>query len=434
MPLAEIRDKLPWIFYSYWGVFVGIFAPVRFYGFLKWFVVIGVLGLPVGLILRKDAEKRDRLFAALLCIAWLLAAFVSLTNWMRLVGFGDQARLLLIASPAVAILVVLGWQAFVPRAWHSRLHAAISVLFIFIALWPVPTLAQSYAIPKSLQAPTSSDRNIMATFDGGMTVLGVDFPQGTTVLQGAELPLTIYFRAENRIDEDYTLFIHLVDDQNDLYAFDGVPFQGRHPTRQWEPGAVFADSYDIVVNPEAPIEDGWLASLTLGFYDLEHGDRLPVFDQSGNPAGDRIAVGPVRILTSPLSIRPIASSPVAAWENGISLVSVGCQEVAGEGTLELDLHWQPSSLIHHDYTVFLQALSESGEVLSQVDQEPQGGALPTSVWQPGEIIEDNYELELPSGGAKVILGFYDRFSGKRLLLEGPTDALDSLVLEECTTP
>ena len=73
-------------------------------------------------------------------------------------------------------------------------------------------------------------------------MIGCSLPGGRAITPGAELPLTIYFAAEHVIAEDYTLFVHLVDEDNNLpYQFDGVPYAGRRPTRQWKPGQLFAE-------------------------------------------------------------------------------------------------------------------------------------------------------------------------------------------------
>ena len=432
---AEVWDQLGWLFYSYWGVFVNIFAPVEYYGVVKWFVLIGCLGVPVYLFLRRDIAQSDKWFVVLVCLAWIVPALVSVINWTRMIHFGEQARLFLIAAPALAILLILGWQGFLPRRWYRGLHYAISLLFVAFALWPIPTLADSYAMPTSLPEPIAYDREIMATFDGGMRVLGVDFPEGTTVLQGAEPPLTVYFQAESVIARDYSLFIHLVDGENDLYAFNGVPFDGRHPTRQWIPGEIFSDEYNILVNPEAPIPNNWLATLTLGFYDPENGERQPVFGRDGTPAGDRLTLGTIRILTEPLAVHPLSDSPLAQWENGIRLVSIEPEADVVDGAFVAVLNWQTSSSIHHDYTVFLQVLGKDNEVLSQIDRQPVNGGIPTSTWQPGEIIQDRYELEvLAADWDRIILGFYDSVSGQRLLLEQPSKGQDHFLVLENRNP
>ena len=69
-------------------------------------------------------------------------------------------------------------------------------------------------------------------------------------------------------------------------------------------------------------------------------------------------------------------------------------------------------MVQTDYTVFVQMLSQDGQLLAQIDQRPQAGQFPTSTWQPGDVIEDVYTFD-PSAASgadqwdQIIIGFYD---------------------------
>ena len=68
--------------------------------------------------------------------------------------------------------------------------------------------------------------------------------------------------------------------------------------------------------------------------------------------------------------------------------------------------------------MFVQLLSQGGELQAQVDRAPVGGFRPTSSWQPGEVIRDNYGLalppDLPLGRYQLIVGLYSPDSLQRL--------------------
>ena len=293
LSLVEIRAKLPWLFFSYWGVFGQVFAPARLLDFWKWFVIIGCAGLAVHTVRSKDKGKWGILVA---CSLWFLVALLSLINWMRTIAFGDQARLLLVAAPAIALLLVLGWNALVPRRWRNVLNGVLAGVLTVAALWPLPTLAHAFAMPPPLAADAKPAHAVNARLENGVDVIGYDFPGGRTLWPGAELPLTIYFAAEHAIAEDYTLFVHLVDENNNLlYQFDGVPFAGRHPTRQWKPGQRFTDSYTLTARETEHPET--LATVEMGFYKIgSPNERVAVYDASGQMVGDRLVLGKVRVL------------------------------------------------------------------------------------------------------------------------------------------
>ena len=56
--------------------------------------------------------------------------------------------------------------------------------------------------------------------------------------------------------------------------------------------------------------------------------------------------------------------------------------------------------------------------MAQEDRTPVGGFRPTSAWQPGEVIRDNYGFALPSalplGHYQLIVGLYSPTSMERL--------------------
>ena len=131
----------------------------------------------------------------------------------------------------------------------------------------------------------------------------------------------IYFAAEHAIAEDYTMFVHLVDENNNLlYQFDGVPFAGRHPTRQWKPGQRFADSYTLTASETEHPET--LATVEMGFYKIGRpNERVAVYDASGQMVGDRLVLGKVRVLNSAPTLEPPAEKALATWSDQIRLVS-----------------------------------------------------------------------------------------------------------------
>jgi hypothetical protein len=97
-------------------------------------------------------------------------------------------------------------------------------------------------------------------------------------------------------------------------------------------------------------------------------------------------------------------------------------------TLELTFYWQAEAEMATNYTVFAQLLNPSGQVVAQVDTQPQDGAAPTTTWLPGEIIADDISLtlppDLPPGDYRLITGLYDAASGARLPVSGGGDFVE----------
>ena len=329
---------------------------------------------------------------------------------MRFVAFGIQARLIQIAAPAIALTLMTGWRAYFPPRRQNSAMALMIPLLMLVALWPLPTLAERFALPTPLAGETLPDRPVYATFAGGPTLRGFDLPAGAALEPGASLPLTLYFETDEIIDEDYTLFIHLSDrEDNLLYQWDGVPFAGRHPTRQWRTFELFADPYTLTLEDVAPTTEP--LTLSIGFYRRDTpDDRLTVYAADGAPIGDRLALADIRVLDEHESEKAPTAQTLAAWEQGIERSAADLEN--SDGLLTLTTTWQTDAILAADYTIFVQFLDEAGEIVAQVDEEPQGGNAPTTTWLPGAPISDTIQVAQPAEGwQSLIIGLYERPTG-----------------------
>ena len=100
------------------------------------------------------------------------------------------------------------------------------------------------------------------------------------------------------------------------------------------------------------------------------------------------------------------------------------------------LFWRAAGRPHQDYTTFVH-LSATGpgggaQYVAGVDAQPGAGTCRTSDWQPGEMIVDELQLQLPKDlpGASYALtvGFYNLSTGQRLRVAG--QAGDQIPLRE----
>jgi 4-amino-4-deoxy-L-arabinose transferase-like glycosyltransferase len=433
MPLAQLIETIPWLFTSYWGVFVSIVAPPAYLNSTTWAMIIAAVGLlilPLRLRqpLQNQKSKIQNLpFALGFALLWFLVIFAGVLHWTRTIMFGEQGRLIHAAAPALSLLLVTGWRAWLPTAWQRPFTWLVPLLFWGVALWPLPTLIQAYALPESESQPVAADRTILASFAGGMQLLGVDLPEGGALAPGERLPLTLYLQATQPITENYTLFLHLADAENNLlYQFDGVPDRGRHPTRQWRPGVAFADQRRLT---SSEIATDTLATLSLGFYHYaDPNARQPVVDANGAPLGDRVILGQLRVTTTPFTPREIEAAPLARWQQDLQLLSANIQQTAEGAPTAVTLTWQATQVVQTDYTAFVQVLDQTNQVVAQLDRPPLPGQAPTSTWREGEIFTDTFVLDAsPAPWQRVIFGFYDA-SGIRLPLTAGEDAV--LLLEK----
>lgn len=75
-----------------------------------------------------------------------------------------------------------------------------------------------------------------------------------------------------------------------------------------------------------------------------------------------------------------------------------------------------------DYTVFTHLIDEESNIWGQMDSQPLEGDYPTSFWDTGEVIEDEYILAInedtPVGSYRLEVGMYELATKQRLPILG----------------
>lgn len=107
------------------------------------------------------------------------------------------------------------------------------------------------------------------------------------VRPGGESAVTLNWLALDRPQTDYKVFLHLVDQNGQLWAqHDGEPGYFFSPTTRWQPGEMVDDRHELVWREsETPPPGRYL--LFAGLYDPASGQRLAVLDENGQPLGDQ---------------------------------------------------------------------------------------------------------------------------------------------------
>ncbi|NOZ05040.1 MAG: DUF2079 domain-containing protein [Chloroflexi bacterium] len=88
--------------------------------------------------------------------------------------------------------------------------------------------------------------------------------------------------------------------------------------------------------------------------------------------------------------------------------------------VNLILYWQALRPMDRNYTVFVHLVDAGGQIVAQVDRQPQAYTYPTRWWAAGEVVPDEMSLELPAdappGPYRLRVGLYDAETGERLPL------------------
>jgi len=130
-----------------------------------------------------------------------------------------------------------------------------------------------------------------ADFGGVARLLGYSM---TGDLQpGGEINLTFFWQALAATDQDYTVFIHLMDEEGHVWGQgDSPPADGFYLTTEWEKEEIVRDQHSIAIPPEAPAGE---YRLDVGMYLVSTGERLPVSSEEGQVQGDKFSVGGIKI-------------------------------------------------------------------------------------------------------------------------------------------
>jgi len=172
----------------------------------------------------------------------------------------------------------------------DRSAAAPSLLQLDLAFWdqdPTNTLPMTAANGDQLQTVKFTVGRVVPQEPPAFTpaiVEGTTFEYGIALLglgastDGA-LYLELYWRTDQRIPADYTVFLHVLDAQGLLVLqADAPPLNGDWPTSAWIPGQAFADVRLIPLPPNLP---PGRYTLQLGLYDPVSGARVATFRLDG---------------------------------------------------------------------------------------------------------------------------------------------------------
>jgi 4-amino-4-deoxy-L-arabinose transferase-like glycosyltransferase len=251
------------------------------------------------------------------------------------------------------------------------------------------------------------------------------------LVPGSSFWITTFWQAYGGASEDYDLLIRLIDDAGRQWAqADGPPLEGAYPTSMWQPGERLADVRLLWVDPEALPGRYWLVA---AIYDYGTDSRLPV---SGSSTRDTIYLAPLKVPLPPVAGPPDGVQPQSAYFGEVAQL-LGYQLSTHPSEFTLTLYWQAEAPDEVDYTVFVHVLDEDGQLIMGRDKQPVNGSYPTGIWEPGEVVPDEYTFntsDLPPGEYQLEIGMYVLETGERLSVNVPNGTQDPARRLLLTTP
>jgi hypothetical protein len=152
-------------------------------------------------------------------------------------------------------------------------------------------------------------------------------------------------------------------------------------------------------------------------YNILNQERLDVLD-----VGDsRVVIGAAKIAPREKPAYNPSQTQRANFDNQIRLIGYDFKDRA------ITLYFQSLAAMNRDYTLFVHIVDRDGKIVAQSDHQPQERRYPTSIWDVGEQVRDEFSLVLPEDAAPgkyaVRIGWYDGANGERLPVRDANDRI-----------
>jgi 4-amino-4-deoxy-L-arabinose transferase-like glycosyltransferase len=172
--------------------------------------------------------------------------------------------------------VIAGRPSWRPWSTQTNLYGSVRV-----EPWPKET-----AVPPGTTV-------VEAAFGPAISLYSYDLG-GQLYTPGDVVDLTLYWRAQQVPDDDYKVFVHLINvsDRQIAQQTDRIPVDWLRPTRGWRPGEVLKDSYQLLLPAE--VAPG-LYQVVVGLYQTESWKRLSVSYQGESQPHDQLILTTITV-------------------------------------------------------------------------------------------------------------------------------------------
>lgn len=289
----------------------------------------------------------------------------------------------------------------------------------FVDLGHVPVVSPAAPLLYAIPFPTQGEAS------DGIALAGFD-PGSSPWKPGAPNLLVLFWQAFRPVSEECSIAVQLRDRfGNTVAAGAGRPAKGTYPPPLWK-------SLEIIRDPQVLSLPG---SLPDGDYGLTAmWNCIPVGATPETPNKTRsFTVGSIVVVGRPHYYgRPSPAVPYSAQLGSVARL-VGYDLVQRSKDIRVVLYWQAVSSSSVSYTGFAHLLDGGGNLVSQRDQIPGGGAFPTTSWVKDEYLVDAYDIPIAQdlvGDFSIEIGLYDLATASRLpvTINAKPVAGDSLVL------
>ncbi len=420
LPLSTALSQVPGTLNSWWLAFGwgNIIAPAWIYLALDLSMLVGLAGAGYRLIANRD--RRSERWGLLILLAWLVVIVVAFVHWIQLLD-AALGRLLFPAISAAAILIVVGWYAFLRRWTALPIMGMLALSIVALPLWLTPAYARP-ALLSQADLAQQPGRSIDVRYGDVARLVRIDWPREPWPQPGEEPTLRLCWQPLKQDARPLMVLTQIVGAENRVVVTRRtLPGLGSYPTSTWQPNAIFCDVVRLPLPADAPAPGVY--QVEVGIIDVHTNERLPAFSPDGSQLGTNF-IGPIKIAAAGFLEPPIEHALDHRLGDQFELLGyvLDRSTVAPGESIALRLTWKALRRPEADYTVFAQMRDVANHIVAQQDDPPQAGAYPTSFWDAGEVVIDDRVIKIPvtaaAGTYPIKIGLYRPEGGTRLMIDG----------------
>jgi 4-amino-4-deoxy-L-arabinose transferase-like glycosyltransferase len=254
---------------------------------------------------------------------------------------------------------------------------------------------------------------IGANLNGEIELVGYQV-DSQTLQPGRPLWITLYWRAIGGAVEDYETFVQVWDANGEAVSqVHRWTLAGVYRTRLWQAGEIVPTRFRLDIPPDLP--SGTYA-VVVGLYRVLANTSLPVVDAEGRPVAERVMLSGFKVALPPAQVTH--TPPESLIQFGGTIELAGLDVALEDQTLIVWADWRTLSRPLAAHTVFIHVTGPDDSIYAQLDTQPRGGTYPTTIWEAGEVVPDEYRIplpdDLPAGVYTVYMGWYTLPNGERL--------------------
>lgn len=269
-------------------------------------------------------------------------------------------------------------------------------------------------------------------FKNGLCLVGVSYNQ-RSLEPGGRLRVSLYWRAMAKAKEDYILYVHLLDrDGNAIAKVDGYPLSEGYRTYEWRLDETVISQHDIQL--PADLSPGPYG-IEAGFYPPYDLSQIRTIDENGNVTGDRAYLMHLKVSRPAIQLPADAAPTLIEFADELELIGYRVDSLPADSQpLRVTLWWRGLKPASQNWTGFfhLTPVSDATSLVGQLDRSLTGGVYPPTIWEEGELVEEQIEIpagSLAAGKYALWMGLYSSANFERAAIsKSPNQIQDNRTL------